>query len=293
MLGFSLGAAVYGQQELQSFQGARMVPAEWADGDSFLVSIVRPGKSEPETLVVRLYAVDCVETTLSRESDQRRVREQARHFGVADAKLILPYGLAAKRFTERELAEPFTLHTAYAQAEGRSGNPRIYAYVTTSEGRDLAGRLIEEGLARNKGIARRTPAGTSAEDYKEALGDLELRAAMKRTGAWSESDPERIVALREEERREKQDLAALSPESGLPTSPIDLNRATFNELTQLPGIGEVIADRILDAREVKLFQSIDDLRNRVKGIGEKTLEEIRPFLSVGNGEAGGNPVGSP
>jgi competence protein ComEA len=47
---------------------------------------------------------------------------------------------------------------------------------------------------------------------------------------------------------------------------------------QLPGIGETLAHRIVETRETGgPFPSPDDLR-RVRGIGPKKLEEIRPYL---------------
>jgi competence protein ComEA len=61
---------------------------------------------------------------------------------------------------------------------------------------------------------------------------------------------------------------------------LDVNSATWVEWTQLDGIGDALARRIVADREAKgPFSSIDDLR-RVKGIGPKTLEKIRPWLTI-------------
>lgn len=61
---------------------------------------------------------------------------------------------------------------------------------------------------------------------------------------------------------------------------IDLNQASWVELMQLPGIGQTLAERILEHRDQHgPFQSVDDLDN-VKGIGPKTLEKLRPWLFV-------------
>ena len=59
---------------------------------------------------------------------------------------------------------------------------------------------------------------------------------------------------------------------------VDINRAGWPELAQLPGIGQTLAQRIVASREERgPFVDHDDLR-RVRGIGPKTLEKMRPYL---------------
>lgn len=61
---------------------------------------------------------------------------------------------------------------------------------------------------------------------------------------------------------------------------ININTATAEELTQLPGIGDVLAARIVNYREANgPFQSIDELVN-VEGISANKVEELRPFVRV-------------
>src|ERR1044072_6199603 len=60
----------------------------------------------------------------------------------------------------------------------------------------------------------------------------------------------------------------------IPLGNIDINTATEKELTTVPGIGHVMAARIIVARP---FRSADDLK-RVSGIGEKKYAQIRPFF---------------
>jgi len=63
--------------------------------------------------------------------------------------------------------------------------------------------------------------------------------------------------------------------------PVDINRAGQAELTALPGIGEVLALRILAYREENgPFTAAEDLLN-VDGIGQKRMEEIWDLITIG------------
>lgn len=72
----------------------------------------------------------------------------------------------------------------------------------------------------------------------------------------------------------------LTPEEFIKQSYTNLNTATRDELMELPGIGEVLADRILAYRlENGGFSSVDEL-TKVRGIGEKRLEAVRRYVYV-------------
>lgn len=63
---------------------------------------------------------------------------------------------------------------------------------------------------------------------------------------------------------------------------LDINRATVEELQGLPGIGEVLARRVIERRTARgSFNTVEDLLE-VKGIGEKRLNSLRPLILVGN-----------
>lgn len=72
-----------------------------------------------------------------------------------------------------------------------------------------------------------------------------------------------------------------TPETVAVTFPIDINRADAEQLTALPGIGEVLAGRIVAYREENgNFLSTQELQN-VEGIGEKRLNAILDLITVG------------
>jgi competence protein ComEA len=61
---------------------------------------------------------------------------------------------------------------------------------------------------------------------------------------------------------------------------VDLNRATAADFEQLPGVGPVLARRMVDYRKtVGRFHAVEDLR-AVKGIGKKKLERLKPFVTL-------------
>lgn len=61
---------------------------------------------------------------------------------------------------------------------------------------------------------------------------------------------------------------------------ISINNASIEDLIKLPGIGRVIANRIIDYREINhSFKYLEELKN-VKGIGEKKYEEIKDQISL-------------
>lgn len=86
-------------------------------------------------------------------------------------------------------------------------------------------------------------------------------------------------------RSERDDYVASGralafPEIEPPHGTIAVNLADLYELTELPGVGETIGQRIIDERESRgSFQYPEDLL-AVSGIGEKTLEGMRDFIDM-------------
>lgn len=60
---------------------------------------------------------------------------------------------------------------------------------------------------------------------------------------------------------------------------VNINTASVQELSLLPGIGAKKAEAIVALRSTKPFTSVDDL-NAIKGIGPKLVEKLRPFCTV-------------
>ena len=91
----------------------------------------------------------------------------------------------------------------------------------------------------------------------------------------------------------KTPTAAASESTAAPESPpestqseayadglLDINLASVEDLTTLPGIGPALAQRIVDYREQNgRFSSVEELRN-ISGIGEKRLNAILEYITV-------------
>ena len=92
-----------------------------------------------------------------------------------------------------------------------------------------------------------------------------------------------IAPLADAERLERKPPAAkptVAVKAGKVQSgdaPVNVNAADVATLQRLPGVGPALAARIVEARSTKPFATADDLR-RVRGIGAKTLETLRPFV---------------
>lgn len=258
--------------ELKTFPQATLQASSHNDGDSFRVDL------GDRKCILRLYFVDCPETRADSKADARRLREQMRHFGV-EAKPLTEYAQQASQFTEDALAEPFTVHTAFATAGGRAKTPRYYAFVTTAEGKDLGTELVRHGLARNHGLGRAMPDGPDRDEAKAQLGDIEVSATIRRAGIWKKSDAERIVKLRAEQRRDDSELGKVRTSTRhkvTAANPVNINKATEKELQQLTGIGPVLAKRIIEARP---FKTTDELKD-IHGIAQKTLDRLRDQITV-------------
>lgn len=74
--------------------------------------------------------------------------------------------------------------------------------------------------------------------------------------------------------------AGSTANTGTASQTININSADLNTLKQLPGIGDVLAQRIIDYRtEHGMFNSVDELKN-VSGIGEKKFADLKDAASV-------------
>lgn len=167
-------------QPFQRLDGCIYKPQRWNDGDSF--HVVLPDAKE---LIFRLYFVDTPE---EERTYADRIAEQAAYFGISSDAAV-EIGHEASDFTKQALAKPFTVHTRWRRALGRSAIWRYYAMIVTADGQDLNELLVSAGLARIYGTRTPLPDGSDSREYLAHLGELEAQAKAAKRGAWGKVQP--------------------------------------------------------------------------------------------------------
>lgn len=146
------------------------------------------------------------------------------------------------------------------------------------------------GAAINPGVYR-LAAGSRACDALAAAGGARRDACLDLINlAAPVSDGQQVHIPTEDEAALVASAggghAAATPGPGVTggivgSRPLNINRATLNQLVTLPGIGPVLAARIIDYRAAHgPFAKVDDLV-AVSGIGPSRLADLRPHVTTG------------
>lgn len=136
------------------------------------------------------------------------------------------------------------------------------------------------GAVRRPGLVE-LAGGSRVDDAVAAAGGATRRADLASVNlARLLVDGEQIVVLRKGAPAVAGAAAPSTGSSAAPGQPVDLNTATIEQLDGLPGVGPVLAQRIIDWRTAHgRFSSVDALTD-VSGIGERTLADLRPLVRV-------------
>ena len=177
-------------------------------------------------------------------------------------------GLLLLRIDDRSappivIDDPLADATIVVAVEGAVASPGVYplpADARAQDALDAAG-----GPAADADLAAVNPA--------RRLEDQE-RLVVPRLG----SDGAGAVVAAEEAPAGPTAAVAAAPDAA---APIDVNAASAAQLDALPGIGPVLAQRIVDYRlEHGPYGTIDELAN-VEGISPRMVGELRPLVTVG------------
>ncbi|GCE77735.1 hypothetical protein CBZ_27910 [Cellulomonas biazotea] len=137
----------------------------------------------------------------------------------------------------------------------------------------VAGAVASPGVVRlaagSRVLDALTAAGGAAPDADLTL--LNLARVLV--------DGEQVLVSRPGEVPAAAAVPAGIPDAAAPGTPVDLNTADAAALDALPGIGPVLAQRIVEHRAERPFGSVDELAD-VRGIGPTALERLRDLVRV-------------
>ncbi|HEL1694736.1 TPA: helix-hairpin-helix domain-containing protein [Streptococcus suis] len=170
--------------------------------------------------------------------------------------------------------------TDFPQTEQASSSQEQTEETSTEESEELSQLTVDVKGAVEKPGLYTLEAGARVNDAVEAAGGLTSQAINL---AQKLSDEAVVYVASKDENisvvASTTASSAMSPEEKS-TSLVNLNTATEADLQTISGIGAKRAADIIAYREANGgFKSVNDLNN-VSGIGDKTMESIRPYVTV-------------
>ncbi|NQJ73497.1 ComEA family DNA-binding protein [Streptococcus suis] len=174
--------------------------------------------------------------------------------------------------------------TDFSQTEQTSSSQEQLEKVSTEASEEPSQLVVDvKGAVAKPGLYT-LEAGARVNDAVKAAGGLTSQADPKSINLAQKLSDEAVVYVASKDENisvvaSTTASSAISPEEKS-TSLVNLNTATEADLQTISGIGAKRATDIIAYREANGgFKSVDDLNN-VSGIGDKTMESIRPYVTV-------------
>lgn len=149
--------------------------------------------------------------------------------------------------------------------------------IPVSQGVLPAQRLVVHvvGAVRRPGLYRLDQGDRIADAVRRAGGTTRSADLQAINLAAPLADGSQVVVP----RRVSATAAAAGAPSSSPAGPVHLNTATLEQLDELPGVGPVTAQKILDYRTKHgAFSSVDEL-DAISGIGPARLDQLREVVA--------------
>lgn len=135
------------------------------------------------------------------------------------------------------------------------------------------------GEVKNPGVYQ-VKKGTRLVDLIEKAGGLTQKANLDAINQASfVEDGSKIIIPSKDGSSESSGETGETSSGITATGKVNINQASQDELMTLPGVGAVIAQRIIEYRSANRFGSIEDIKN-VKGIGDATYEKLKDLIAV-------------
>ncbi|HFI0135159.1 TPA: helix-hairpin-helix domain-containing protein [Streptococcus suis] len=174
--------------------------------------------------------------------------------------------------------------TDFPQLEQTSSSSELVEETSTEASKELSQLVVDvKGAVAKPGLYT-LEAGARVNDAVEAAGGLTSQADPKSINLAQKLSDEAVVYVASKDENISV-VASTTASSAMSheeknTSLVNLNTATEADLQTISGIGAKRAADIIAYREANGgFKSVDDLNN-VSGIGDKTMESIRPYVTV-------------
>ncbi|HEL1770187.1 helix-hairpin-helix domain-containing protein [Streptococcus suis] len=174
--------------------------------------------------------------------------------------------------------------TDFSQPQQSSSSQEQLEEVSTEESEEPSQLVVDvKGAVAKPGIYY-LDAGSRVNDAVEAAGGLTSQADSKSINLAQKLSDEAVVYVASKDENISV-VASTTASSAMSqeeknTNLVNLNTATEADLQTISGIGAKRAADIIAYREANGgFKSVDDLNN-VSGIGDKTMESIRPYVTV-------------
>ncbi|HEM5490582.1 TPA: helix-hairpin-helix domain-containing protein [Streptococcus suis] len=174
--------------------------------------------------------------------------------------------------------------TDFPQTEQTSSSQEQLEEVSTEESEEPSQLVIDVKGAVEKPGLYTLEVGSRVNDAVEVAGGLTSQADPKSINLAQKLSDEAVVYVASKDENISV-VASTTASSAMSleeksTSLVNLNTATEADLQTISGIGAKRATDIIAYREANGgFKSVDDLNN-VSGIGDKTIESIRPYVTV-------------